>query len=79
MKLQLIRDNVNTNKIYKVGEFKEYIQNLNSDKVVIYHNNEPGIYSISKIKHLLINIGFYDNNHFNFQFKIEKGNLIITK
>lgn len=79
MLVKLIREPLNTNKKYKIQEFKEYLNTLNSEKVVIYHNSNPAVYDVNKIKQALINNGFYDNNHYLFQFKMEKGNLIITR
>lgn len=79
MLLRLIREPLNTNKKYNIKEFKEYISTLNSEKIVVYDNANPSVYEVSKIKQALIDNGFYDNNHYLFQFKMEKGNLIITR
>lgn len=79
MLLRLIREPLNTNKKYNIGEFKEYISTLNSEKIVVYDNANPSVYEVSKIKQALIDNGFFDKNHYYFQFKIEKNILKITK
>lgn len=77
--MNIIREPINTNKKYNIQEFRDYMNTSNTDKIIIFHKNNPAVYDISKIKQALINKGFYDKSHYFFQFNLEKGTLTITK
>lgn len=77
--IQVIKAPIQTNEQYQIKDFKEYLEYCKSEKIVINKGEEPFIFSLSQIKQLLKDKGYWDKDNYCFKFIINNNTITIER